>query len=251
MDVVGDLLARERRSRNPALVTRNDSERSYRDVITNAYKAANVLRHLGVREGATVAVAPEPEFHTALAFLGAARLGARVRFDPGPGLRAGDRVVLTAVADEADADPSPGTNLAVFGGKPTRPETTHWEAQLWSENPGTPPSDVDPADAVLVCGDATVSHGDALDAARGVGETFGLDASSRVVVRTTFSDPGSVVAGLLAPLLCGGATVLAGSERPAEGTAARGDLAVVPDSDAGGPSTVPEPRRTAPPNLSE
>ena len=248
MDVVGDLLARERRSRDPALVTRGDSERSYRDVITNAYKAANVLRHLGAREGATVAVTPDPEFHTTLAFLGAARLGARVRFDPDAGLRAGDRVVLMAVDREGDAEPSPGTNLAVYGGKPYRPETTHWEAQLWSENPGTPPSGVEPDDPVLVRDEATVSHADALATARDVVETFDLDGSSRVVVRTTFADPGAVVAGVIAPLLCGGATVLAG---PDSGECeARGDLAIVPDPDAGGPSTVPEPRRLASPDLS-
>ena len=250
MDVVGDLLARERRSRNPALVTRSDSERSYRDVITNAYKAANVLRHLGAREGATVAVTPDPDFHTTLAFLGAARLGARVRFDPDAGVRAGDRVVLVAVDREPDAEPLPGTNLAVFGGKPDRPETTHWEAQLWSENPGTPPAEVAPADPVLVRGEATVSHADALGVARDLAEAFGLDASSRVVVRTTFADPGAVVAGLLAPLRAGGATVLAGPDATEHDGEPRGDLAVVPDADAGGPTAVPEPRRVAPPDLS-
>jgi len=51
MDVVGDLLARDRRSRDIALVTADGRERTYRDLITNAYKAANVLRYLGAREG--------------------------------------------------------------------------------------------------------------------------------------------------------------------------------------------------------
>jgi len=121
MDVVGDLLARDRRNRDVALVTASDSERTYHDLITNGYKAANVLRHLGAREGSTVAIDPEPEFHTVVAFLGAARLGAAVRFDPEAGVDAGDRVVLAPVETERAVDPGPGTSLAVFGGPPDRP----------------------------------------------------------------------------------------------------------------------------------
>ncbi|WP_418282425.1 AMP-binding protein [Halorubrum sp. DTA98] len=246
MDVVGDLLARERRSRDLALVTREGSERSYHDVITNAYKAANVLRHLGAREGSTVAVAPEPSVHTTLAFLGAARLGACVRFDPEAGLDAGDRVALVPVAEEPDRVPSPGTNLAVFGGPPARAGTTHWEAELWSENPGTPPSTVGADDPVIVSADGTVSHRDVLSAAREVVEAFGLDDSSRVVVRTSFAEPGTIAVGVVAPLVSGGATVLAGTDPSGTDAASRGDLAVVPGVDAGGPETVPEPRRIDP-----
>jgi len=103
MDVVGDILARDRRSRDTALVTADGRERTYHDLITNAYKAANVLRYLGAREGSVVAVDPTPGLHTTLAFLGAARLGAAVRFDPETGIAAGDRVVLVAVDDEPAA----------------------------------------------------------------------------------------------------------------------------------------------------
>jgi hypothetical protein len=149
MDVVGDILARDRRSRDTALVTPDGRERTYRDLITNAHKAANVLRYLGAREGATVAVSPAPGLHAILGFLGAAGIGAPVRFDPAAGIERGDRVVLVDVADEATTEPAPGTSLAVFGGAPARPETTHWEQELWSENPGMPPSGIGPDDPVL------------------------------------------------------------------------------------------------------
>ncbi len=257
MEVVGDLLARTRRSRAAALVTGTGSERTYRDVITNAYKAANVLRYLGAREGSTVAIAPEPRYHTVLAFLGGARLGARIRFDPDAGLDAGDRVVLVDADRAATAEPRPGTNLAAFGGSPNRPGTTHWEAELWSENPGTPPSTIGPDDPLLVDGDRTVTHAELLAAASDVVTRFGLDDGSRVVVRTSFAAPGTIVAGVVAPLRSDGATVLVDAVRGDEPTAgtrdestvdreSRGDLAVVVSADRGGPAVVPEPARIDP-----
>ncbi|OYR54385.1 hypothetical protein [Halorubrum halodurans] len=239
MEVVGDLLGRDRRSRDPALVTPDGRERTAHDLITNAYKAANVLRYLGAREGSTVAVDPAPGLHATLAFLGAAGLGATVRFDPAAGVAAGDRVVVTPVDRERPLDPDPGTNLAAFGGPPERPETTHWEQELWSENPATPPATVSPSDPVLRTDDGTVPHGRLVDAAETTATDRGIDAGTRVVVRTTFADPRAIAAGVVAPLARGGVVVLAG---PAEETAAsepRGDLAVVDDPDA----DPPEPAR--------
>jgi len=220
MDVVGDLLARDRRSRDTALVTADGRERTYHDLITNAYKAANVLRYLGAREESVVAVDPAPEWHATLAFLGAARLGAPVRFDPEAGIAAGDRVVLVAVDDEPGVDPRPGTNLVAFGGPPERPETTHWEQELWSENPATPPSSVAPDDAVICgaddgggdrdAGDGDVSHGALLDAAATVIGKHDLTAGSRVAFGGDLSDPRAVAAGLVAPLSVGATVALAG-----------------------------------------
>jgi len=228
MDVVGDILARDRRSRDTALVTADGRERTYHDLITNAYKAANVLRYLGAREGSVVAVDPTPGLHTTLAFLGAARLGAAVRFDPEAGIAAGDRVVLVAVDDEPGVDPAPGTNLVAFGGPPERPETTHWEQELWSENPATPPSSVTPDDTVI-CGTddrssdggerdrsaddpevGGISHGALLDAAAAVVEDHDLTAGSHVAFGGGLSDPRAVTAGLVAPLSVGATVALAG-----------------------------------------
>ncbi|EMA62529.1 AMP-binding protein [Halorubrum lipolyticum] len=248
MDVVGDLLARDRRSRDTALVTADGRERTYRDLITNAYKAANVLRYLGAREGSTVAVDPTPGFHTTLAFLGAAGLGAPVRFDPTAGIERGDRVVLVAVADEPATEPAPGTNLAAFGGPPTRPETTHWEQELWSENPGTPPSAVGPDDPVVRdgAGDGETTHRTLLAAAAATVERHGIDAETRVVLRSDLSDPRALAAGVVAPLSVGGAVVLTDGGSGRENGEPRGDLAVV----VGDAETEPpEPERATLPAL--
>ncbi|PAU84055.1 hypothetical protein CK500_06365 [Halorubrum salipaludis] len=231
MDVVGDLLDRDRRSRETALVTPDGRERTYRDLITNAYKAANVLRYLGAREGSTVAVEPTPGFHTTLAFLGAAGLGAPVRFDPALGLERGDRVVLVDVAYEAGAEPAPGTKLAVFGGPPDRPETTHWEQELWSENPATPPSDVDPGDPVVRVADSEVTHRDLLAAASAVVDRYGINSDTRVVLRGDFSDPRTLAGSVVAPLSVGGTVVLADRNSDRENGGASSDPTVVVDGD--------------------
>jgi hypothetical protein len=236
MDVVGDLLARDRRSRSPALVTPEGGERTSRDLITNAHKAANVLRYLGAREGTQIAVDPTPAVHATVAFLGAARLGAPVRFDPSAGVDAGDRVVVIPVGDELSTTPSPGTSLAVFGGAPERSETTHWEQELWSENPAAPPATVSKGDPVIRAGAGEVTHRRLLEAADAVAATYEIGSGTRVVVRTSFGDPRAVAAGVVAPLAHDGVTVLAGDSA---GTEPRGDLAVVDDAD----TSAPEPER--------
>ena len=242
MDVVGDLLARDRRSRDVALVTPDGRERTYRDLITNGYKAANVLRYLGAREGSTVAVAPTPGLHATLGFLGAAGLGAPVRFDPEAGIERGDRVVLVDVADESTTEPAPGTSLAVFGGPPDRPETTHWEQELWSENPGMPPSAVGPDDPVLrgaeggdTADGGDVSHRALLGAAASVVEERDIDTGDRVVLRGDLADPRGLAAGVVAPLTAGATAVLAG-----EGPAAEEPTVTVEGSD-GNPRPVSLP----------
>ena len=251
MDVVGDLLARDRRSRDLAIVTPDGRERTYHDLITNAYKAANVLRYLGAREGATVAVHPDPGFHPTLAFLGAAGLGASVRFDPAAGLDAGDRVVLVPTAEESTADPAPGTNLAVFGGPPARPETTHWEQELWSENPGMVPSTVEPADPVVSGPGSPISHQRLLALADAATRTAAIDADTRVVVRAPITDHRALAASVVAPLATGGTVVLdraLGAESdPIADDPARGDVAIVADEAV----TPPEPNRLVVDSVSE
>lgn len=241
MDVVGDLLARDRRSRDVALVTPDGRERTYRDLITNAYKAANVLRYLGAREGSTVAVEPAPGLHTTLAFLGAAGLGAPVRFDPAAGIERGDRVVLVDVADESTTEPAPGTSLAAFGGPPERPETTHWEQELWSENPGMPPSGVGPDDPVLRGTnrdepDGDVSHRALLDAAGSVVDELRLEQGGRVVLRGDLADPRALAAGVVAPLAAGATSVLIG-----EGTSDNEPTVSLEPAEGGDPRPIPLP----------
>lgn len=243
METLPDLVTRSRRSDQPALVVGDDRERSYHELITNAYKAGNVLRYHGVGDRHTVAVAPVPAFPSVLAFLGAGQLGAATRFDPAAGADAGDRFLLVPAGEQAAYDPAPGSTLAVFGGDPDTAETVSWEESVWSENPAFPPTELDPETTLLVDGEREVSHGAALAAAAEVADLCGLDADSRVVLRESLADPGAVVAGLLAPLVVGGTAVLASPDAGAPDAPERGDVAVTsgeaPERDRLDPADVP------------
>jgi hypothetical protein len=216
--VIGDLLARERRSERPALsIPRLDRTMGYHDLLTTAYKAGNVLRYLGVSDDVVVALDPTPSPEPVLAFLGAAQLGATTTFDP----RADSRLTLVPVADEDAYTPRPGSTLAVYGGPPASPATTHWEKALWSENPGFPVVDVDAELAALLADERTYSHRTLLSTAERVVEDLGLTAASRLAIRTPLSDPRTIAGGLLASLVAGATAVLDDrSGRDGDGSAA-------------------------------
>jgi hypothetical protein len=232
MNVLGALVSRDRRSDQPAFhVAETGRSVSYHDFCTTAYKAGNVLRYLGVRERATVAVVGAVGQHPVWAFYGAGQLGAVTHFvDDVESASTSPRVLVLPVDDEEHTTPEPSTKLATYGGAPTQPTTLHWEKELWSENPAVHPTDVDPDDSLLTTGTETYSHADVLDAARSVVDEFGLDETRRVAVRGPLSQPHVVVAGLVAPILAEGTVVV-----PTEATSA--DVAVVgSDSEA-----APEP----------
>ncbi|WP_138006339.1 AMP-binding protein [Halalkalirubrum salinum] len=226
METLPDLLARERRSPTAAVrFLATDREMSYRDFITTAYKSANVLRYLGVSEGATVAIDPRPAPEALLAFFGAAQLSAVATFDLAS---SSPRVVLSHVDREADFDVEPGTRLAVYNGPPTDSATTHWEAEVWSENPATPPSDATPDTPVLVGEDSTYTHGALLSAASDVVDTLELTADETLAVLTPFSDPRTIAAGAIAALSVGATAVFVGDRQAVDDV----DRATLERSDA-------------------
>jgi acyl-coenzyme A synthetase/AMP-(fatty) acid ligase len=88
MEVLEDLVARDRRSEATALrVPAVGRSYDYRGFCTAAWKVGNLLRHLGVRHGSGVAIGDDPMPEAVLTLYGAACLGAVVRFDarPDPG----------------------------------------------------------------------------------------------------------------------------------------------------------------------
>ncbi|MFB6129268.1 MAG: acetyl-CoA synthetase [Salinigranum sp.] len=228
--VLGDVLARERRSDRSALRVASEARTySYDRLLTTAYRAGNFLRYLGVGRGHLVEVAPDPRTEPVLSFLGAALLGAPVRFAP-----VGDgeaRAVVVHRDRETSFDLPPGSKLAVYGGPPEGPAVAHWERVVSSENPAFPPTDVSPTDEALRSGGDRYSHADLLAAASRVVEAYGPSEGSTVAVRASLRDPGVVAAGVLAPLLVGGEIVF-----PDEETVC--DLGVGAD--------VPEPHRVVP-----
>jgi len=201
--VLGDLLARDKRRNQPAVsMPEVDREMSYHDFITTAYKSGNVLRYLGLSADATLAVDPALRPEPLLAFLGAAQLGAVTTFDP----TAEARVRLVPVDDEATyADH--GGRLAVFGGSPEATATTHWEQEVWSENPAFPPTQVDPESAVLVDGAETYSHRRLLGMAEQVVDELSLTEGSRMAIRTPLTRPETIGGGLVAALAAGATAV--------------------------------------------
>ncbi|MFC6614472.1 hypothetical protein ACFQAS_05800 [Halopenitus salinus] len=247
METLADVLARDRRSDDLALVTADGRERSYREVITNAYRGGNALRHEGVRHGSEVGIAPVADLPSVLAFLGAGLLGAHVRFDVPASRDAGARALVVPTAEAESLDASPGTRIVAVGDPPEDPRITHWESDVWSENPAFPPTDLDPDDPLVVstAPDAdrgegrSVTHGEALSASASLVERYGLDPDSRVVVRDSLARPGTVVAGLIAPLTCGATIVL----RPPgdEASESDGDVSIGegPERESIGPEDVP------------
>jgi hypothetical protein len=221
--VVGDLVARERRSGSPALhAAARERTYSYFDLCNTAAKAGNVLRHVGVRPGDTVAIEPRRDPEVVFTVLGAAQLGATVALDPAVGDRGDARALVIhtereseMAADGNETPTPPGTSLVVFGGEPTTSGATHWESEVWSENPAAPPAPTTRADPLFrVSEDATftdgslLSHAAVLDAAEAVIERASLDRDTTVVVRDGFADPRALVVGVLAPLIVGGRVLL-------------------------------------------
>lgn len=205
--VVGDLLTRDRRGdRDAVVVTGGDRRLSYHDFVTTAWKTGNFLRYLGVAPGALVAVAPDPLPEPVLTFLGAALLGARTRFEPVTDGSA--RAVVVHREDEAALDLPPETKLAVYGGPPTEPTTTHWEGTVWSENPAFPPTAVAADDVALESATETFSHGDLVGAASAVAAELSLEPGVVLRVEAPLSAPRSVAGGVLAPLASGATVAL-------------------------------------------
>ncbi|MFA1611961.1 acetyl-CoA synthetase [Halobellus rubicundus] len=207
---IGDLVARDRRTSGTALRAEGPGRTySYRDFVTTSYKSGNVLRYLGVRADDEVLVVPDALPEPVLAFYGAAQLGAVTRFaDATDGTDDPPRAILAPVDREADFDLPPGHRLAVHGGPPDAPATTHWESEVWSENPAVHPASVDSQDPVLVADGRTYSHRDLLAAAETVVAEADLRPGTDVVVDGPFADPLVVASGLVAPILAGATVVL-------------------------------------------
>lgn len=218
-ETLGDAVARERRTSGVALRAQPSGRTyTYRDFVTTSYKAGNVLRYLGIRPGDEIRVTPHRVPETILTFYGAAQLGAVTRFEMTTGSPPA-RVVVAPAARETEIDLPPGHNLAVYGDQPDDPDVTHWETEVWSENPAIHPVAVDSADPIVADGDRTYTHGKVLSAAAKVVSTAELGPGTEVIVRGSLTDPAVVVSGVVAPILAGATIVLAddGNGRAADG----------------------------------
>jgi hypothetical protein len=204
MDVLGDLVARSRRSPAPALrAVATGRTTDYRRFCTTTWKVGNLLRHhLGVRGGSEVAIAPVAAPEAVFSLFGAALLGAPVRFSRDPG---GARAVVCPAG--AVPEVAPATKVLAYGERPTDPAVAFFERDVWSENPTEPPDRVEPGAVALVADGVEYTHADLLVAADRAATEWGLTDAESVALAAPLTDPGTVVA-LLAALLVGGEVVL-------------------------------------------
>lgn len=215
---VGDLFARDRRTDRPALEDATGRIYHAHWLCTSAWKAGNFLRHSGIREGVAVGVVGSGPM-ALLSFFGTALLEGTTRFDPPTNLVDEDAGEPSAEGDayRAVVAPTPrvgdyrlptGGQRIGYGDKPDEPAVHHLNPGLWSENPSFPPVDTDLETPVLTDGDRTITHGELLECARDVIATNDIEAGDRVVVRAPLSNPRTIAAGVIAPLLADGVCVL-------------------------------------------
>lgn len=208
MEVLGDLIDRDRRSSTTALrAPAVGRSYDYRRFCTNAWKVGNFLRHLGVRSGAVVTVADEPLPEPVLTLFGASLLGGVVRFGPDEGVDDARALVIPA-REVDDYAVGASTKRVVYGDAPDDPGVSYFERDVWSENPTMPPDRVEPDDPLLSTPGRNYTHDELLSAAERTVAELGIAADDDVAVREAFADPGVVAAGLFAPLVAGSTTVV-------------------------------------------
>lgn len=210
MDVLGGLVARDRRSETIALrrAARAGSY-SYEKLCTNCWKAGNLLRHYGVRSGMDVTVAvptsgPVPQVATGL--FGTALLGASAVVASADAVLDGQRVESTALLAPGDVAgrvaTAAGCSVLGYGDAPTQATVAHYDRELWSENPTEPPGDADPDATALVADGDAYTHRELLDWTRDVRQQRGYDADTTIDAGA-WTTPASLVETLLAPLSAG------------------------------------------------
>lgn len=212
---------------------------SYDKFCTNAWKAGNLLGHYGAQSVGELAVAVGPKTGAKapvgtvdaaaplLAVLGGTLLGATVDVRPGPAIETRTFVYPAGWGDNYEIPPE-CTRLA-YGGPPEDPSVVHFEREAWSENPIEPPEPVGSDDDALRVDGATYTHETLLDGAADVADRYDIDDEDRVVLAADATEPGALVAGVLAPLSVGATVVVAKQD---DGTAvADGDVVVTDEAD--------------------
>lgn len=233
MNVLGDLVHPERGTDELWIHRPGPRSRSWsgEQFCVEAWKAGNLLRHYGIREGTTVGFRDDsdpdgtPNAQAIIALFGAWTVGASVDVDPASLERVD---VLVGPADRLDGrELPPGCKAIGYGGRPEDPTVAHFEGERWSENPVQFPAEIKPADPALRAKGAELTHAELLAAGRRAREECSIEPTDRVALSASLSDPGAVVVGILAPLLAG-ATITLGGESTV--TVAERDGAIRPST---------------------
>lgn len=228
---------------------------TYDDFVPNVWKAGNLLGHYGVHPGATVSVAPGPKdadpdgpvgridaADPVLGVLGGTLVGATV--DLSPDEPVDSRVLLVPAAWSDRFETGPSCSVLAYGGPPTDPAVRHFEEELWSENPTEPPERVDATDPALADEDGLFTHGALVEAAEDVVAEYDLDEESTVLLDAPLSEPGALVAGILAPVAAGARIELPAAETDREDDRKEGRLLVTAGDTAADAGVVQAARLT-------
>lgn len=218
-ETLKDVIASGRKRDGTALdIANRPAPYSYHEFCTNIWKAGNLLGHYGVHVVGEVAVLIGPKSSDStggkagsidaaeplLAVLGGVILGSTVDLTPSEPV---DGPVLVAPAHQ-HLDVTPSCSRLAYGGPPTDPEISHFERAVWSENPVEPPEQVEPNQEALRFEDETWTHAELLEVAGELVARHEISPNSRVVLDAPLTEPGGFVAGILAPLIAGGAIVV-------------------------------------------
>lgn len=224
MSVVGDLLGQERRSDRTALRQpgRTPATVDYDRLCVQSWKVAHLLRRRGVHTGAVVAIAADRSRGAVLAFLGAALLGATVQVgDLTDRELTADapRVIVGPTPDLPPPSTDPAASRVGYGSPPADPAVAHLERDAWSENPTPPPETVSPETPLLTGEPGSIPQERVVSAATRIVDRLDVTAEDTIAVRSSLSHHGTVVAGIVAPLVAGGTIGFLDGETP-------GDVAV-------------------------
>lgn len=218
MDTIGQLVARDRRTREPALCAQTGVtlRYDYYQLCTTAQKTGNFFSHRGIRVGSLVAISAAESGAPILSLLGAALLGARVRFAPSHETDANLLVAPSEGMDKYDL-PVGASRLAYSGAPDSGSGIESFGESVWSENPFCPtPPEVGPETPLLETETESYTHGELLVAAERVVERFGIERGTEVAVRAPLDRSEVIVAGVFAPLLVGGVIVFPGPDTAAD-----------------------------------
>lgn len=204
------------------------------EFLTTVWKTGNFLRSLGVHEERLVAITADPSPESLLAFFGASLLDARVRFGPPASVDA--RVVVGPTEKLGQFELPPGGQYVGYGGAPDDPSWSYFERDVWSENPAFPDVEHDLGAALIETGRERYDTGSVIDAAYDVADAFNAD--DVVAVRAPLPKPGTIVAGVLAPLVADATILLPDDDTTGTVAVASGDSPVVPEGRRVDPESV-------------
>lgn len=191
-ETVGGLL---RRAPNDGVALATETKEYNEETFyTTCHKTANLLNHLGLREGGDVVVSPVAEPENLFGFLGACFIGATTQFSRDGSVEAD---ALVCDGERLDAyDVPPSCSVLAHGEAPTG--TTGYDREIWGENPVFPKDLGASGDAVVLADGRTSAE--AVEEARGIVEELDLWNGDEVPVGSLDDTDGAVrvVATLLA-----------------------------------------------------